>query len=87
MKTVGNDQLHENRKWYLGLGALLVLFGIVLLTSLPFATLSIVFLFGVLMMIGGVVHLIAGIKIFDGGISLALAAIRYYLFYCGLLCL
>lgn len=30
MKTVGNDlvrhQLHENRKWYLGLGALLVLF-------------------------------------------------------------
>jgi Uncharacterized conserved protein len=70
MKTVGNDlvrhQLHENRKWYLGLGALLVLFGIVLLASLPFATLSIVFLFGVLMMIGGVVHLIAGIKIFDG---------------------
>ena len=39
MKTVGNDlvrhQLHENRKWYLGLGALLVLFGIVLLASLP----------------------------------------------------
>jgi len=49
MKTVGNDlvrhQLNENRKWYLGLGALLVLFGIVLLASLPFATLSIVFLF------------------------------------------
>lgn len=70
MKTVGNDlvrhQLHENRKWYLGLGTLLVLFGIVLLASLPFATLSVVFLFGVLMMIGGMVHLIAGIKIFDG---------------------
>jgi len=44
MKTVGNDlvrhQLHENRKWYLGLGILLVLFGFVLLAALPFATLS-----------------------------------------------
>ncbi len=58
MKTVGNDlvrhQLHENRKWYLGLGILLVLFGFVLLAALPFATLSVVFIFGVLMMIGGV---------------------------------
>ena len=47
MKTVGNDlvrhQLHENRKWYLGLGILLVLFGFVLLAALPFATLSVVF--------------------------------------------
>ena len=42
MKTVGNDlvrhQLHENRKWYLGLGTLLVLFGFILLAALPFAT-------------------------------------------------
>ena len=71
MKTVGNDlvrhQLHENRKWYLSLGLLLVLFGIVLLVSLPFATLSVVFLFGVLMIIGGVLHFIAAFKIFDGG--------------------
>ncbi|TCB51855.1 HdeD family acid-resistance protein [Acinetobacter sp. ANC 4779] len=71
MKTVGNDlvrhQLHENRKWYLGLGILLILFGIVLLASLPFATLSVVFLFGVLMMIGGILHFIAAFKIFDGG--------------------
>ena len=39
MKTVGNDlfrhQLHENRKWYLGLGILLTVFEIVLLVSLP----------------------------------------------------
>ena len=52
MKTVGNDlvrhQLHENRKWYLGLGILLVLFGFILLAALPFATLSVVFIFGVL---------------------------------------
>jgi uncharacterized membrane protein HdeD (DUF308 family) len=73
MKTVGNDlvrhQLHENRKWYLGLGILLVLFGFVLLATLPFATLSVVFIFGVLMMIGGVLHFIAAFKIFEGGFA------------------
>lgn len=71
MKTVGNDlirhQLHENRKWYLGIGILLVLFGILLLASLPFATLSVVFLFGILMMIGGILHFVAAFKIFRGG--------------------
>lgn len=74
MKTVGNDllrhQLHENRKWYLALGIVLTLFGIVLLGALPFATLSMVLLFGVLMMLGGVVHFIAAFKIFDGGFRL-----------------
>ena len=71
MKTVGNDlvrhQLYENRKWYLGLGILLVLFGLILFASLPLATLSAVFIFGVLMMLGGVLHLIAAFKIFEGG--------------------
>ncbi|WP_445114929.1 HdeD family acid-resistance protein [Acinetobacter sp. WZC-1] len=71
MKTVGNDlvrhQLHENRKWYLILGVLLVIFGLVLLASLSFATLTVVALFGLLMMTGGVLHLIAAFKIFDGG--------------------
>lgn len=71
MKTVGNDlvrhQLHENRKWYIGLGVLLTIFGIVLLASLPFATLSAVFIFGVLMMVGGILHLVAAFKIFEGG--------------------
>jgi len=71
MKTVGNDlirhQLHENRKWYLGIGILLVLFGILLLASLPFATLSVVFLFGILMMIGGILHFVSAFKIFRGG--------------------
>ena len=55
MKTVGNDlirnQLHADRKWYLLLGVLLVVFGLVLLAALPFATLSAVLLFGVLMML------------------------------------
>ena len=71
MKTVGNDvvrhQLHENRKWYLGLGILLTLFGVILLASLPLATLSAILIFGVLMMVGGVIHVVAGIKIFSGG--------------------
>ena len=70
MKTVGNDlvrhQLHENRKWYLVLGAILIIFSIILFASLPFATLSVVFLFGVLMMMGGIAHIIAAFKIFEG---------------------
>ena len=72
MKTVGNDlirsRLHENRKWYLGLGILLVVFGLVLMVSLPFATLSAVFIFGILMMLGGLAHFIAAFKVFDGGV-------------------
>ena len=71
MRTVGNDlirsQLHENRKWYLGLGALLVVFGLVLLAALPFATITVIYIFGVLMMLGGVIHFIAAFKIFEGG--------------------
>lgn len=70
MKTVGNDlirhQLHENRKWYLGFGMVLVIFGLILLASLPFATLSAVFLFGIFMMLGGILHFIAAFKIFEG---------------------
>lgn len=71
MRTVGNDlvrhQLHENRKWYLLIGTVLVIFGIILLASLGMATLTVVLLFGVLMMVGGVLHLIAAFKIFEGG--------------------
>ena len=83
MKTVGNDlvrrQLHHNRKWYIGLGVLLTIFGLVLLASLPFATLSAVFIFGVLMMVGGILHLLAAFKIFEGGFRWfwALFAILY----------
>ena len=68
MKTVGNDlirnQLHADRKWYLLLGTLLVIFGLVLLAALPFATLSAVLLFGVLMMLGGVLHFVAAFMVF-----------------------
>ncbi len=85
MKTAGNDlirhQLHENRKWYLALGILLILFAVILLAALPFATLSVVFLFGVLMMLGGVVHLLAAFKIFVGGFRWlwALFAMLYFI--------
>ena len=71
MKTVGNDlirnQLHADRKWYLLLGTLLVIFGLVLLAALPFATLSAVLLFGVLMMLGGILHFVAAFMVFKGG--------------------
>lgn len=85
MKTVGNDlirsRLHENRKWYLALGAVLVLFGLILMASLPFATLSVVFIFGVLMMLGGILHFIAAFKIFEGGFRWfwGLFAILYFI--------
>ena len=42
-------------------------FGLVLFSSLPFATFSVVFLFGILMMVGGVLHLIAALSVFKGG--------------------
>ena len=71
MRTAGHalvrHQLHENRKRYVLLGAVLVIFGLVLLGSLGMATLTVVTLFGVLMMIGGVLHLVAAFKVFDGG--------------------
>lgn len=48
MKTVGNDlvrnQLHADRKWYLILGFVLIGFGLILFSSLPFATFSVVFI-------------------------------------------
>lgn len=87
MKTVGNDlvrhQLHENRKWYLALGILLTVFGFVLLVALPFATLSAVYLFGMLMMIGGVLHLIAAFKIFEGGYRWLWAAFAIFYLIAG----
>ena len=71
MKTVGNDlirnQLHADRKWYLLLGVLLVVFGLILLAALPFATLSAVLLFGLLMMLGGILHFVAAFTVFKGG--------------------
>lgn len=87
MKTVGNDlirnQLHHNRKWYLAFGILLVIFGIVLMASLPFATLSAVFIFGVLMMIGGFLHLVSAFKLFDGAFRWLWAAFGILYFIAG----
>ncbi|WP_374252203.1 HdeD family acid-resistance protein [Acinetobacter brisouii] len=72
MLTVGNDlirhQLHQQRKWYLLFGWLLVLFAGVLLLSLPFATLTVVVLFGGLMMLAAMLHVLAAFKFFDGGV-------------------
>lgn len=71
MRTVGNDivrhQLHENRKWYLVLGIALIVFALILMASLSIATLSVIWMFGALMMVGGILHLFAAFKIFEGG--------------------
>lgn len=81
MKTVGNDlvrnQLHADRKWYLILGFVLIGFGLILFSSLPFATFSVV-LFGILMMVGGVLHLVAAISV------LKVQAVGYGHFWCAL---
>ncbi|WP_218665525.1 HdeD family acid-resistance protein [Acinetobacter sp. Colony158] len=70
MKTVGNDiiteELQQQRKWYIACGIMLIIFGIILFGSLVLATLSVVYLFGVLIMIGGVIHIVAGFKLFKG---------------------
>ncbi|MDQ1209670.1 uncharacterized membrane protein HdeD (DUF308 family) [Acinetobacter baylyi] len=71
MKTVGNDlirnELHHQRKWYLLFGILMIIFGVLMLGSLAMATLSVILFFGGLMMIGGVIHLVAAFKLFQGG--------------------
>ena len=71
MKTVGNDlvrrQLHHNRKWYIGLGVLLTIFGLVLLASLPCVIWCAVFVFGVVLVVGGLLPLLAVFEVFEGG--------------------
>jgi uncharacterized membrane protein HdeD (DUF308 family) len=70
MKTVGNDiiteELQQQRKWYIACGIMLIIFGIILFGIITLATLSVVYLFGVLIMIGGVIHIVAGFKLFKG---------------------
>ena len=72
MITVGNDlvrhQLHHQRKWYVFFGILLILFALGLFAALPFATLSVVIIFGSLMMLGGLLHLFAAFKFFEGSV-------------------
>lgn len=47
-------KLHANRKWYLLLGIVFILLAIGLFAYLPFATLAVIFWFGLAMMVGGV---------------------------------
>lgn len=85
MITVGNDivrhQLHQQRKWYLLFGWLLLVFAGLLLLSLPFATLAVVAVFGGLMMLAAMLHAVAAFKFFDGGIrwTWLLFAVIYFI--------
>ena len=87
MKTIGNDffreNLNENRKWYIFLGIILIIFGIVLLGSLPFSTMSAVFMFGILMMLGGVLQLVGAFKLFDGWFKWLWALFSIFYFIAG----
>lgn len=71
MKTVGNDlvrhQLHENRKWYIVLGIMLTILGIVMLGSLPLATMTAVLILGIVMIVGGIFTFFGAFKFFEGG--------------------
>jgi uncharacterized membrane protein HdeD (DUF308 family) len=49
------------------IGCVIGYFWLVLLAALPFATLSAVLLFGVLMMLGGILHFVAAFMVFKGG--------------------
>ncbi|AUZ04125.1 MULTISPECIES: HdeD family acid-resistance protein [Vitreoscilla] len=73
--------LHANRKWYLLLGVVFILFATGLFTFLPFATFAVIFWFGLAMMVGGVIHIIAGVKLFDGVFRIfwLLFAILYFI--------
>lgn len=68
MITVGNDlvrnHLHHERKWFLALGIVLVILGIALFGMLTIANLAVVYFFGVLMMIGGILQLLASLFLF-----------------------
>ena len=70
MKTVGHDRvrdyLHGRRSTYVVIGMALIVTALILMAMLPFATFTVVFLFGVMMMLAGVIHIFAGFRIFSG---------------------
>lgn len=70
MKTTGNDLLRDylqgRRSTYMVIGMVLVVTACILMAMLPFATFTVVFLFGVLMMLTGVIHIFAGFTVFKG---------------------
>lgn len=85
MITVGNDvvrnHLHHERKWFLVLGIILVILGIALFGVLSVANLAVVYLFGLLMMLGGVLQLLAAFTLFKSNSRwfVALFSIFYFL--------
>lgn len=69
MKTVGHDgmrnYLHGRRSTYRIIGVSLIVTSFILMAMLPFSTFTVVFLFGVFMMLAGVIHIFAGFKVFN----------------------
>ena len=87
MITVGHDvirhQLHAERKWFVLLGVLLISLGVALFSVLSWATLSVVYLFGLLMMVGGMLHLLASLTLFKSNSRWFFALFSMFYFLAG----
>ncbi len=85
MITVGNDlvrdNLHHDRKWFIILGILLIISSFALFSMLAIANIAVVYSFGILMMIGGVLQLFASLFLFktDSRWFWALFSIFYFM--------
>lgn len=85
MITVGHDvvrnHLHAGRKWFVILGVIFVILGIALLGMLPLVTEALIYFFGLLMMVGGFLHLLASFSLFKSNSRwfVALFSIFYFL--------
>jgi uncharacterized membrane protein HdeD (DUF308 family) len=63
MNTPPISRLHERWGWFLGLGLLLIVFGVIAFANLFAATVASVFYIGMLMLIGGIAHLVHAFQV------------------------
>lgn len=59
-----DQKLHTQPTWYAMVGTVLLIFGCILMTALPFARLSVVMLFGLIMTVAGCIHILAAFTLF-----------------------
>lgn len=73
------DQLRDNRGWFIALGILLVVLGLIALAHLLVATVATVYYVGILMLVGAVAQLVLAFRVRGWGRSLlmVLGAILY----------
>jgi uncharacterized membrane protein HdeD (DUF308 family) len=73
------SKLHERWAWLLGLGLLLILFGVIAFANLFAATVASVFYIGMLMLIAGMAHLFHAFQVkgWEHGLSWGLSGFLY----------